>query len=100
MRITPRGHSCLELSTVDGQLLLDPGAWSDLDGAFAGKHAVLITHQHPDHADQARLPKLVEANPATDITVDLVERKVVAPGVEAAFDQGEHAHSVRTGPWR
>lgn len=66
MRITSRGHSCLELSTVDGSLLLDPGSFSQLDGAFTGKSAVLITHQHADHADPLELAKALAANPVLE----------------------------------
>lgn len=35
--------------------------------------------------------ELTEADPTTEITVDLVERKVVASGVEADFDLDENA---------
>lgn len=58
MRITLRGHSAMHVATIDGSLLLDPGLWSELDGAFTGISAVLITHQHADHADQ---PRIVDA---------------------------------------
>ncbi|WP_314177123.1 3-isopropylmalate dehydratase small subunit [Streptomyces winkii] len=34
---------------------------------------------------------LAESDPSTEVTVDLVERKVSAPGVEAAFDLDENA---------
>lgn len=67
MRITSRGHSCLELSTVDGSLLLDPGSFSDLAGAFENKHAVLITHQHPDHADHQALVAALQADPVLEV---------------------------------
>ncbi|WP_313812218.1 MBL fold metallo-hydrolase [Glutamicibacter sp.] len=67
MRITSRGHACLEISTVDGSLLLDPGTFSALDGAFSGKHAVLITHQHADHADQGALATALAANPVLEL---------------------------------
>lgn len=67
MRITSRGHSCLELSTVDGSLLLDPGSFSDLDGAFENKAAVLVTHQHPDHADHPALAAALEADPVLQV---------------------------------
>lgn len=60
MRITLRGHSCLEATTIDGSLLLDPGSFSQLDGAFAGVSAVLLTHQHPDHADQRQILAAVQ----------------------------------------
>ncbi|CAL9530946.1 3-isopropylmalate dehydratase small subunit [Streptomyces sp. enrichment culture] len=35
--------------------------------------------------------ELTEADPTTEITVDLVERKVTAPGVEADFELDENA---------
>ncbi|MFJ2618117.1 MBL fold metallo-hydrolase [Glutamicibacter sp. NPDC087344] len=67
MRIIPRGHSCLELSTVDGSLLLDPGSFSDLTGAFEHKHAVLITHQHADHADHGALTAALVADAVLEV---------------------------------
>ncbi|WP_279403390.1 MBL fold metallo-hydrolase, partial [Arthrobacter sp. JCM 19049] len=48
MRIVSRGHSCVEVSTIDGSILVDPGGFSDLEGAFEQQQAVLITHEHPD----------------------------------------------------
>lgn len=62
MRITLRGHSCLEVSTIDGSILLDPGAFSDLDGAFEQQSAILITHQHPDHASIPAITAALNAN--------------------------------------
>ncbi|GAA2463728.1 3-isopropylmalate dehydratase small subunit [Streptomyces macrosporus] len=38
-----------------------------------------------------RLWELTEADPTVEITVDLVERKVTAPGVEAGFELDENA---------
>lgn len=35
--------------------------------------------------------ELAESDPGTPVTVDLVERKVLAPGVEAAFELDENA---------
>lgn len=63
MRITLRGHSCIELATIDGKVLLDPGGFSQLENAFDGINAVLITHEHADHADQ---PTIIEALEAKD----------------------------------
>jgi 3-isopropylmalate/(R)-2-methylmalate dehydratase small subunit len=34
----------------------------------------------------AQLQDIVEAEPATEVTVDLVERKVLAPGIDADFE--------------
>ncbi|NMO01880.1 MBL fold metallo-hydrolase [Gordonia sp. TBRC 11910] len=63
MRLTHFGHSCL-LAEFDGtRILFDPGTLSVGFEGLTDLDAVLITHQHPDHADVARLPALVAANP-------------------------------------
>ncbi|WP_431711688.1 MBL fold metallo-hydrolase [Glutamicibacter uratoxydans] len=62
MRIVTRGHSCVEVSTVDGSILIDPGGFSDLQGAFDGKQAVLITHEHADHITPQAVADAVIAN--------------------------------------
>ena len=48
MRITKFSHSCVRFSSGSGDLVVDPGAWSERE-ALAGADAVLITHEHPDH---------------------------------------------------
>jgi len=67
MELTHFGHSCLlaEFGVASGaaRLLFDPGTFSHGFEGVTGLSAILITHQHPDHADPQRLPALVEANP-------------------------------------
>ncbi len=63
MRITSFGHSCVLVEIAGARLLFDPGNFSSGFEELTGLDAVLITHQHPDHADVARLPALVAANP-------------------------------------
>ena len=48
MRITKFGHSCVRLSADGGDVVIDPGAWSERE-SLDGAAAVLITHEHPDH---------------------------------------------------
>ncbi|GAB11876.1 hypothetical protein GOARA_090_00080 [Gordonia araii NBRC 100433] len=63
MRITSFAHSCF-LADIDGtRILFDPGNFSSGFESLTGLDAILITHQHPDHVDVARLPALVAANP-------------------------------------
>ncbi|MGB3697307.1 MAG: MBL fold metallo-hydrolase [Gordonia sp. (in: high G+C Gram-positive bacteria)] len=64
MRVTHFGHSCVLLDIDGTRLLFDPGTLASGFESLTGLDAVLITHQHPDHADTARLPALIEANPA------------------------------------
>ena len=62
MDLTHFGHSCLLAEFGATTLLFDPGNFSHGFEGITGLSAILITHQHPDHADRARLPALVEAN--------------------------------------
>ncbi|TCI96320.1 MBL fold metallo-hydrolase [Aeromicrobium sp. IC_218] len=64
MRLTRHGHACLLVETGGAHVLVDPGVFSP-DAAFAleGLDAVVVTHQHPDHVDDDRLPGLLALNP-------------------------------------
>ena len=70
MELTHFGHSCLLASFDDTTILFDPGNFSHGFEGITGLSAILITHQHPDHADPARLPALVEANPQAALYAD------------------------------
>ncbi|UGY94337.1 MBL fold metallo-hydrolase [Streptomyces gobiensis] len=66
MRLTKKGHACVRLEKGGRTLAIDPGAFSEEDAAV-GADAVLVTHEHPDHFDEARLRAALEANPAAQI---------------------------------
>lgn len=70
MELTHFGHSCLLAEFGVAQLLFDPGTFSHGFEGITGLSAILITHQHPDHADPNRLPALVEANPGAALYAD------------------------------
>lgn len=81
MQLTHFGHSCLLASFSDSAkpgakpggdttILFDPGNFSHGFEGITGLSAILITHQHPDHADPERLPALVEANPQAALYAD------------------------------
>lgn len=87
MQITHYGHSCLLLDTGAARLLLDPGSFSRGFEALTGLDAILVTHQHPDHLDVARLRPLLDANPDARLIVDTgtaghldVPHEVATPG--------------------
>lgn len=63
MWITSFGHSCFLADIDNTRILFDPGSFSSGFESLTGLDAILITHQHPDHVDTARLPALVAANP-------------------------------------
>lgn len=68
MHITRHGHAALLVEANGARLLIDPGS-------FCANHvfgiteldAILITHEHPDHCDAARIGALVEANPTAPV---------------------------------
>ena len=75
MELTHFGHSCLlanftGASGADTTVLFDPGNFSHGFEGITGLSAILITHQHPDHADTERLPALVDANPQAALYAD------------------------------
>ena len=92
MRLTKLGHSCLLVEEGGARLLLDPGTLSGGFEELEGLTAVLFTHQHPDHLDQARLRGLLDRNPRAKVISDQgsaeplgqagVEVEVVADGQE------------------
>lgn len=70
MQLTHFGHSCLLAEFDDTRLLFDPGTFAHGFEGITGLSAILITHQHPDHVDAARLPALIEANPDAALYTD------------------------------
>lgn len=77
MRIVHFGHSCVLLETDRARLLIDPGTFSSGFEVLVDLDAVLITHQHPDHLDQERLPALLAANPNAQFVVDPQTAEIV-----------------------
>ena len=69
MELTHLGHACLLVETGTARLLLDPGTLSTFED-LRELDAVLVTHQHPDHVDAARLTALLAANPGARLVVD------------------------------
>ena len=90
MQLTKFTHSCVRLDDGDRTLVLDPGVFSEVDAALDGADAVLITHEHPDHIDMAK----VTAALAGDSRL-----RVFAPaGVAAALGEyGEQVVAVAPG---
>ncbi|BBY05780.1 MBL fold metallo-hydrolase [Mycobacterium noviomagense] len=70
MQLTHFGHSCLLAEFDHTAVLFDPGNFSHGFEGITGLSAILITHQHPDHVDTARLPALIDANPDAAVYAD------------------------------
>ena len=90
MRISHLGHSAVLLQTDEAQVLIDPGNFSDDWHGLTDLDAVLITHQHPDHADPEHLPALAAANPNARILVE--------PSIVDKMSTGEFPDARRPPP--
>lgn len=67
MKLTKYQHACFTLER-DGQLLVvDPGNITDDFVVTNNIIAVVITHEHPDHIDPAKVDLIIENNP--DVTI-------------------------------
>jgi L-ascorbate metabolism protein UlaG (beta-lactamase superfamily) len=87
MQLTHFGHSCLLAQFDDTSLLFDPGNFSHGFEGITGLSAIVITHQHPDHVDVARLPALLDGNPDATLYAD----------PQTAAQLGERCQAVQVG---
>ncbi|MFI6037366.1 MBL fold metallo-hydrolase [Streptomyces sp. NPDC051315] len=85
MKLTKKSHACVRLEKEGRTLVLDPGGFTEEDAAL-GADALLVTHEHPDHFDEARLRAAMGANPAAEIWT----LKSVAEKISAAFPGRVH----------
>lgn len=87
MRLTHFGHSCVLVELNGSKILFDPGNFSHGFEGITGLDAIMVTHQHVDHADPTRLPALVDANPTAALYSD----------PQTAANLGGRWNSVRAG---
>ncbi len=97
MRLTKHTHSCVRIDDGDRSLVIDPGSFSP-DGEVAtvldGVHAVLVTHEHPDHLDVDALSAAAAADPdlrvwAPATVVDQLEQRDELRGRASAVAAGQ-----------
>jgi L-ascorbate metabolism protein UlaG (beta-lactamase superfamily) len=93
MRITRFGHAAVLVEAADTRILIDPGSFS-LDATFdlEGLDVIVVTHQHPDHIDPTRGPRLIERNPDALLLCDPETASVLEFGAWL-----EHGDEVETG---
>jgi L-ascorbate metabolism protein UlaG (beta-lactamase superfamily) len=70
MDITHLGHACLLVEMDQARLLIDPGTLSTGFADLRDLDAVLVTHEHPDHVDDAAVRALLAANPGATLVLD------------------------------
>jgi len=88
MRITKFEHACVRIEYDGRVVVVDPGHFTRPE-AVAGAHAVLITHEHPDHY----APDLLRATDARVFTIDAVAQQIR----EGAPDVAERVTLVEPG---
>jgi L-ascorbate metabolism protein UlaG (beta-lactamase superfamily) len=67
MKITKHGHACLEVLIESQTLIIDPGSYTEELTGLGTVVAVVITHKHDDHCDEAKIAKIKIDNPAVQI---------------------------------
>ncbi|NUV70485.1 MBL fold metallo-hydrolase [Streptomyces sp. CAI-121] len=85
LTLTKKTHSCVRIEKEGRILVIDPGGFSEDDAAL-GADVMLVTHEHPDHFNEARLRAGLEANPAAEIWT----LRSVAEQLSAAFPGRVH----------
>lgn len=83
MHLTHLGHACLLVEVADQRVLIDPGAFSDVD-AVTDLTAVFVTHQHPDHLDPKAWGPLLERNPDAQVWVEAQTAQALADDATAS----------------
>jgi L-ascorbate metabolism protein UlaG (beta-lactamase superfamily) len=64
MQLTKHAHACVVLEKEGTTIVLDPGTFTpDAEAAVAAADAVLITHEHFDHFDDALLGAALDKRP-------------------------------------
>ncbi|WP_077490115.1 MBL fold metallo-hydrolase [Sinomonas mesophila] len=105
MKLTKYTHSCVRLSkasessgtsgsSAERVLVIDPGNFSEVEEALDGAHALLVTHEHPDHVDIPRVAPVLAANAGLEAWApDGVARSLR----EAAPEAAGRVHTVEPG---
>lgn len=86
------GHACVRLDREGRRLVIDPGSFSSPD-ALTGAHAVLVTHEHPDHVVPDQLRAALESAPELEVWAPAAVTDALA-GVPGADGR---VHAVRGG---
>ncbi len=67
MKLTKRGHACLELELGNSRLLIDPGFYTEDVSSTQNVVALVITHAHEDHCFESQVAGLIANNPEMKI---------------------------------
>lgn len=118
MKVRKFWHSCLLVEEGDTRILIDPGKYSFLAGRakpedFHDLTAILITHEHSDHADPQIIKKIHAKNPVPvygnhgvkkalavfGVDVELLEDRVIKiGGMQVEAISAEHGPLLKAVP--
>lgn len=71
VKISRFGHAAVLVEASGTRLLIDPGVFSPPETfTLVGVDGIVVTHQHPDHLDEARIGGLLELNPDATLLCD------------------------------
>jgi L-ascorbate metabolism protein UlaG (beta-lactamase superfamily) len=89
MLLTKLGHACVRLEKDNARLVIDPGIWAGPD-VLDGAAAILITHEHVDHVDDAAVRGAMAEEPELQLWA--------SDTVASQFGEfGGRVHAVRDG---
>ncbi|SCF02352.1 L-ascorbate metabolism protein UlaG, beta-lactamase superfamily [Micromonospora coriariae] len=90
MHLIKYGHACVRLEADDRVLVIDPGTFSEAE-ALDGVDEVLVTHEHPDHLDIAKLVAASQRNSAFRVYLPsaAIESAPELGGAAVAVDAGQ-----------
>lgn len=95
MKITKYVHSCLLIEADEAVVLADPGTFSWESGLFSVDNLqrldyITVSHEHPDHLNEAFLKALVSKFPSVRIiTNSAIAARLQASGYENVSTQGD-----------
>lgn len=96
MQLTKFKHACFTATKDTSTIVVDPGTFSTDFVVPDNVVAVVVTHQHPDHLDTAKLQSIIDRNPKAVIFADTS----LLPQLSAFATQAVEANeSVKAGPF-
>lgn len=90
MKVTKYEHACLVLETEGGNLILDPGCFTNLPGDLPKLNILIITEEHTDHFHLDNVKKILKYNPSIEIyTTEAVVGYLEKEGIKAESIKGQ-----------